>query len=692
MKLLSTEITNFGPYRGKHTFQIADRGLVMVLGDNRDEPRMINNGSGKTSLFDAIDWCFYGVVPKRDHADSILHDDSGKEGAEVTNRIEDDDGTIITIRRFRKMKGQSGVHIHVGEEEYTTLDTRESNRMIENLLGMDREIFHASMYYGQEDQFEFADATDSERMKILTKVLQLSQIDEWLDKAKLQLSNYEADSHKTSEAIAVMRGEYAGLSSQTFDDKASQWEEERAQSLRQATKQLNDFLTNIEAQKETLKYEQRCWQNLEALQVTVSAPIDWSNFDHEISKARDAEYKVKSELMRVEADGKYLRKAKDKVVSAEGTTCSECGQEVSKEHAEKEKAAYDHDLEKLRVQYTELDTKLKAATSKVLEWEQSKKDQQMVHEEANKVNSQQLMEAKDQWRTIEEAKRYVEHAEAHVKSLRENMRITQEKVNPWLEKKAEVGQRLQQLESRIHECEVNLKNAEQDSKYLEFWIDGFGAKGLKSYILDTKLQAITDAANKWVKLLTGGTFWIRLETQKKGRSTKKLSNEINLRVFRYNPDGTVTERGYRSCSGGEKKRVSWAVDFGLSMLVSSRASKNWSELILDEVFKHVDRAGGEAIVEMLHRLATEKTSIFVIEQDSDFQSHFENKVVIRKENKCSQIIEESGDEQGIQSKRQKAPRRSPVRKKKQGTKAKRSRVSSRTPRRKKRQSRQARRD
>jgi len=197
------------------------------------------------------------------------------------------------------------------------------------------------------------------------------------------------------------------------------------------------------------------------------------------------------------------------------------------------------------------------------------------------------------------------------------------------------------------------------------------------------LQEMTDAANVWVRVLTGGTIWVRFETQRLGRSTKKLSNDINIRVFRYNPNGTVTERNYKSWSGGEKKRVSWAIDFGLSRLVAARATKRYDLLVLDEVFKHVDAAGGEAVVEMLRQLRQEKSSIFVIEHGSDFQSHFENRVLIRKQGGRSQILNvEQNDEQstgqGIQGSGQPQAGAGDAQEKPRRKKARRG-VSARTP-------------
>ena len=62
---------------------------------------------------------------------------------------------------------------------------------------------------------------------------------------------------------------------------------------------------------------------------------------------------------------------------------------------------------------------------------------------------------------------------------------------------------------------------------------------------------------------------------------------------------------------------------------------------VDEVFKYVDSAGGEAVIEMLNHLRQERSSIFVIEHDEQFKSHFENRLTVRKLGGRSTILTEA---------------------------------------------------
>jgi len=101
--------------------------------------------------------------------------------------------------------------------------------------------------------------------------------------------------------------------------------------------------------------------------------------------------------------------------------------------------------------------------------------------------------------------------------------------NPFVAKRLEVQKAIEGVRTAILELEGRLNGLNERRRMLDFWADAFGPKGLKNYILDTRLQEMTDAVNQWVKLLTGGTFWVRFETQVMGRSTGRLANKLNIR-------------------------------------------------------------------------------------------------------------------------------------------------------------------
>lgn len=641
MRLLSTRIEDYGPFKGVHEFVFSDRGLTLVLGENRDEPRMNSNGSGKSSLFDALDWGTFGVVPREDNIDSVIYEFG--EQARVTNYY-DDDGTPMVVQRTKKRGKSMKVRYWRGEQEITTLDTKELQRRIEQDLGLDREVFHSTVLYAQQDQFDFAAATDAQRMEILTKILRMGEIDELGELAKEAARSVEAEMPPIDAQYERARGslEILEREAQSYAMQSSEWENTRAESLRAATVQLNDYLGNIEKAKGVVAHEDSVRSMGSVFNPMGATVFDWGSFDKEINEARVLENQWREKLAATKAEGQALRIRIDKLQSLEvGATCSECEQPISQKHVATELVKLKQEREAKLGQYNREEQSLSAAVKHREEKERAKNEAREAHLVAERDLAARTKEAELQLKQIEETKDYLQKAEAHVEYLRGTMATTQAKPNPWLQKEQEYQVKRAQLQADMEALAKSRIALDEQRAYFDFWKKAFGPAGLKNYILDTRLQEMNDAANHWVKLITGGTFWVRIETQTMGRSTKRLSNKINIRVFRYNKDGTVSDRGYRTWSGGERKRVAWAIDFGLSRLIAARATKRWDVMILDEVFSHVDARGGEAVIEMLHHLKREKSSIFVVEHDAEFKSQFENRVVVRRENGTSRILEES---------------------------------------------------
>jgi len=215
VKFLSLVLENYGSYYGRHELALSGLGLVLVLGKNLDEPRMNSNGSGKSTPWEAFDWCLWGVIPRGDHVDSIINEEAGKNCL-VGVRFEDDLGRLVQVERFRKWKDapdgkETGLRLTVGGENQTCLDVDETQAKLEAILGLDREVFHAAILFGQNDNWRFADGTDSERIDILTRVLQLGEIDGWLEKAKGLQARVESEQTQYDQALLQRRAELVTL-------------------------------------------------------------------------------------------------------------------------------------------------------------------------------------------------------------------------------------------------------------------------------------------------------------------------------------------------------------------------------------------------------------------------------------------------------------------------------------------------
>lgn len=637
MQIANVVLENYGAYFGRHDFLMGKRGLVLILGENADEPRMDSNGSAKSTLFEAVDWALFGVVPKGDHADSVIHDEASTCGVVVT--VEDDVGSLATIERRRP----ASLRFVIDGVEQSASDTKETQTLINRWLGLDRDVFHAAVFFGQEDLRRFADARDAERMEILSRIIpELGEVDLLLERAKARKKSQEPILRAALQTITQLSAELAVLEKIDYETQIHDWELARKNRVAMLEKTIATKQAHLNEVAASAQLVPALQEELAALAAKPAVQIPDTvgvlpTVQQSLQSARDQRTLLAAELRQYEAQLSQIQQ------TGVGR-CPTCGSSVTQEH--------------LAFEQQRLSQEIGSRSRGLSDWDN--KIQVFAHHEAGllaelaelKAQAMAEVRARDhQFAQVQAKLAIAQKDQRLVATIARETQTLQAQVQGELSQYNPHKEAQQKAQDRILKLRIDWRVAKaQESEIVraveayDFWINAFGPHGIKSLILDTKLQELTDAANQWVKLLTGGTMWVRFESQKMGRATKTLRNAPNIRVFRYHPDGRVTERNYRGWSGGEKQRISWAVDFGLSRLVARRAAKKWDLLVLDEVFKHVDSKGGEAVVEMLTQLQREKSSIFVIEHDSEFQAHFGTVIKVRKERGRSRILEVDSEE------------------------------------------------
>ena len=638
MKFLAISIRNYAPFYGDHVFGLADRGLTLIMGDNRDEPRMDSNGAGKSSIFDALDWCLFGVSPRGDHADSMVNEEAfSQRGAEcqVVVNLVDDKGQSWVIQRGRS-KSKNTLVLRGPGGLVEALDVKATQVRIEEVLGLDREVFHAAVLFAQGDMVRYADSTDAERMSILTRILQLGEIDEYLDRTKSLVKVLESDLARYSNARAILGGQRSVLEAQDYEANEKAWEYARKAALGQYDTQIAQAKAQVavlQAEGVNPTYIQQQRDQAQAELTAMAAPMESPELTVAWERMRVQDVEARTLVGQLQAAQTALQKVE---ATGEGV-CRECGQQITGEHLAFERARLAESVVTFRSasqsaagqlhQVTEVVRQLEAQQAQVMQAWQIQRDE--VTRRFATLDAQ-VREAASKQAEVGRAQDAVQRlvAAKELKAL---------ETNPFEVRERERRGALDKLAHQEADLDQVEFYATEDLKYLAFWVQAFGSKGLKSYILDTRIQEMTVEVNRWVQMLTGGTIWVQFEAQKQTRG-KKLVNAPAIRVCRWNPDGTITERNYQSWSGGEKQRISFAVDFGLSRLIARRARNKYDLLILDEVFKHLDRAGKEAVVEMLQVLSRERSSVFVVEHDDEFKGAFENIVSVTKQNRRSEFV------------------------------------------------------
>ncbi|MDP3909952.1 MAG: SMC family ATPase, partial [Gemmatimonadales bacterium] len=128
------------------------------------------NGSGKTSLLEAIAWAMYGNPAARGDKDSIRN---LRAKARATVRVELEFG--LGSHEFRVERGLNTAELYQ-DNVLVANSLKEVTGRLQRVVGMTHDEFFNTYFTGQKELAVLADATRPERAAFLSRVLRHEQL------------------------------------------------------------------------------------------------------------------------------------------------------------------------------------------------------------------------------------------------------------------------------------------------------------------------------------------------------------------------------------------------------------------------------------------------------------------------------------------------------------------------------------
>lgn len=626
MKLGDLYVENFMSVESAST-NLTDKGLVLIQGTNDDDDSFESNGSGKSTMFsEAVTWCITGKTIRDMKPDKVINR-TAKKNCMVKTSILDDNGDVYQVERYRK-HAQHGNHVLVFRNgvNITAKSDTDTNKLIEDLIGMDYLTFTNSIMFGQGISKMFASTTDAEQKKILEQMLQIDVFRKCQEKAK---EKAESKRDKVSE-LSISLNEALSLKTKS-ENNISELQDAEIQlsaNVKYKVRELNSLLgsciedlescevdrTNLVVDKGALKmHEERLLKSLEK----------YKDGEAEESRLKISIGSSQRAISNAEKSIRDLTKRLDDIVSGADIpkTCVACGQSIPAEdtshvqnHLKDSIKSVRGDLQEEQDLEEHLRDKL-AAASKRLEGKADLEASIREIQDGIRDINKDMKYSDSRKLSLEES---IDYAKRQIVEQEQRLNTT---YAPLINKEIEA---VKELDKAIKKYTIEVNKAKDELSKYEFWVNAYGNQGIKSVLLDSVTPFLNQRCSYYTSKLTGSSIDVTFNTQttlKNGEKRDKFSVDI---------DNTNGDEGYDGNSGGEKRRVDIAINMTLQDLVLSRTRKKLDFIVYDECFDGLDSIGCENVIHLLHERVKSCGTVYVITHSDNLKQLFSKSVRVRK--------------------------------------------------------------
>jgi DNA repair exonuclease SbcCD ATPase subunit len=197
MKINNIKINNFYSFQEAELAFDQYSGLVMIEGKNKDTGG--SNGSGKSSLIEAVVWGLFGKTIRKSTEEAMINFGS-KKNCKVELVINDK----VRIIRTRR---PTFLEFWVGEDNRTQESVTATQEKIEQHLNTNYKLFLASMVFGQNNTLDFVSATPEEKRTIIKNFLNLEELFDKRESIKQKKSVYATE----IKSLDSLSAEYADM-------------------------------------------------------------------------------------------------------------------------------------------------------------------------------------------------------------------------------------------------------------------------------------------------------------------------------------------------------------------------------------------------------------------------------------------------------------------------------------------------
>ena len=584
IKLKTLTFSNLFSYGSDNTINFSDNKITQLTAPN---------GSGKTSIAMILQETLFNKNIKSIKKNDLLN--RWSKSKSWSSSLDFDIDNVNYVISVKRTGASTKIELKEGGVDISDHKVLDTYKKIQNILGLDFEIFSQLTYQSSTDLLDFLKATDTNRKKFLINLFNLEKYVNIGETIKIKYNSADKD-------VAKIQGELKSIEDflQTAVIPQRQTEAELPtldESLQQQVGILNEKLrTHQEVCKKidinNMYINER--DNL-SFKMDLQAPETFKDGD-KLQEMKDVLLVTQNEISSMKIE---LRNIDDR------DTCPTCGQDIDNQKAvvlknDLQNKIYtsESNVTAYTGQIMTLEEELRKHQSALRVYEQNQKMIQRfeqltqlidsnlpsVYPDAQEIESQKnLLLEKYQNQKIEYDK---------IVNFNKQVGVNNAKIEALEEQKANFLNRQELVKNDKIKLTKSLNN-------LNILKKAFSTSGIVAFKLENLTKELQNAINHYLSLLSDGQFQIRFTLDKE---------KLNIVVIN-NGEATPIE----TVSGGEFSRIQTAILLAIRNLLSKLGGSSINLLFLDEITGVLDDEGKEKLIEVLRN--EENLNVFLISHD-----------------------------------------------------------------------------
>lgn len=613
------------------------------------------NGAGKTTMFEAIVWCLFGINLKETIAGAVASwpevRPSVWNGTRVSVKFKTGDITYTITRHLDyksktyDIKGEDSLMIATEDDDRgqpvvlvgDARDKKAQQERINEILGIDAKTFMNSIMFGQRMAKLVTQDNDDKRKLFETLfdvewVAELKKkVDQDLVKFNAALLTVDADIRFYTNQIEMLKNQ-----KQQAQTMLAGFEEGRFNRILVKQGQLDEYKTYLNNITTTLdqlnksfdaiKYDPAKHDEVEDRHGKLCVELD----DLKLAQAK-AVGEVKLAKNKVEQLDKQVKSLESDLTKLEAksidVTCPYCEQELKPGNKLEKNHNIDIQVVKDKIKVAKGDL---AKAKKVVPKDPKPADNEAL--EAKIEEAEQELGALDELFNQREAisnritmqNNFNAQVNKDILWVNNEMDVIKAEVPPVIDIPS-IETHLKDAEKALAESTEISQKTKKEIEVAEWWSKkGFSAGGIKAFIFKAMLSQLNQNIKKYGQRVgVSLEFSIDLnKTSKPFTTVCSIGNKLN--------------KDYKEFSGGEKQRLDIVLIFAMYDLISMNANMNI--LVMDEVFEGLDEAGEAVAFDLIREKAMSGKSVYVISHSSNLDSLYTNTLHLGNENDNTHLI------------------------------------------------------